>query len=338
MNVHFAALLTPLSVWLGSRIGGPGNFAGLVLAAVLVPVFDRLLAERERDEHGHSLAHSIALWAFVPAQLALLVQALQLASSGTLGAFEWTVFALSVGFSGGAGFTVAHELIHRKGRAERGLGLLLLFSVSYPHYRVEHVFGHHRKVATPDDPATGRFGESLYAFWLRCIPTSYSSAWQIENRRVGAFSPHHRMWHYLLAHAVSIAAVVVFAGPSGLAFFLAQGLVAVLLLETINYVEHYGLERKQKPSGEYEPYAAHHSWDSGHRFTNAFYYNVGRHSHHHQSPFTGYPELKVLPQAPRLPLGYASMLPLALVPALWRRVMHPRIAALTRKPGEAAPA
>jgi alkane 1-monooxygenase len=201
-------------------------------------------------------------------------------------------------------------------------------SVGYPHFCVEHVQGHHRRVATPDDPASARAGEGLYAFLCRCIPGSLASACALERARCGR---HRIRWWSLrnrrLRWASSLvllpgAAIAVFGWP-GLAFLIGQGVVAVLMLEAINYIEHYGLRRRELAPGRWERVGPQHSWNSSHRVTGWYLFNLPRHADHHAAASRPYYRLRHLAESPQLPAGYAAMLLCAFVPPLWRRIMDP---------------
>jgi len=234
--------------------------------------------------------------------------------------------------SGSFGITVAHELVHRRAAWQRGVGLALLLLAHIPHFRIEHVHNHHAHVGTPKDPATARLGESLYAFFPRSVAGQYLSAWRIEGERLRRrgrriLGPGNRMLIYLLAQAVLDLAVLLAFGWVGLALFVAQGLVAVWLLETVNYVEHYGLARRPLPQGGFEPLSGRHSWNAGHAPTNAALFNLGLHSAHHLEAARPYPALYNRPDLPQLPAGYAGAVLLAMLPPLWRRVMDPRVRA-----------
>jgi alkane 1-monooxygenase len=238
-----------------------------------------------------------------------------------------------MGIIGGAiGITFAHELVHRRQPFERALGEMLLAAVSYTHFAIEHVHGHHRHVTTPHDPATARLGESFYRFLPRTFTGSLASAWRLEVERLarrgqGAYSPSNRMLRYGFTQVVLYLSVWVIFGATGAAVFAGQAVVAFSLLEVINYIEHYGLVRKEVAPGEYERVAARHSWDSSYRFSNWLLINLARHADHHCAAAKRYQSLELPADAPQLPAGYATMFLLALVPPLWFKVMNPRAAA-----------
>jgi alkane 1-monooxygenase len=282
---------------------------------VIHPLCDRALGEFPSQHHkpARVLADLLLLGA-LPAQAFLLVEALR---------YPTVLGMISVGISGGAfAITVAHELVHRPKKWERAWGILTLSLVGYAHFRVEHVYGHHRLVATPEDPASARRDEGVYAFWWRSITRSFVSSWKLQSSRPWR---SNRTLRCFLTEAAIIGLVVGLFGVVGLGIYALQSLVAILLLETVNYIEHYGLARKRLANGGYESVGAQHSWDSNQRLTNWTLFNLGLHAKHHLSAALPFPELEALPKAPRLPVGYSAALVLALFPPLWRRVMNPLI-------------
>jgi alkane 1-monooxygenase len=229
------------------------------------------------------------------------------------------------GISGSQGITFAHELGHSKSRADRVCAWLLMSSVLYAHFMVEHYRGHHPRAATHDDPASARFGESLWRFLPRTLAGSLASAWRLEakhlrQRRLG-WRRSPLLWATLAQAALLLMLAQLF-GAKALVFWLVQAAYAVFLLEAINYIEHYGLVR-----GPREPFAMHHAWNADHALTNSLIANLQRHSDHHMHAWKPYATLDALP-GPQLPTGYAGCLFLTLVPRLWFRAMHPRIEAL----------
>jgi alkane 1-monooxygenase len=320
--------------------GGYYTFvAPLAMTFVAVPLFDALIGLDTRNPSDAppgrlaSALFRLATWIAVPSQAALLAWGLWFAIRPEASRVEIVGALLAVGITGGViGITVAHELVHRASRLDRILGGVLLALVSYLHWGIEHVAGHHRRVATPDDPATARFGEVLPAFMARSVIRGFQSAWQIESAR-NARRGIHATWRNRVLHGLGIsgalaAAIGLLAGPRAMAFFLGQSAVAIAFLETVNYIEHYGLRRRLVSPGVYERVSSLHSWNSAHRLTNALLFNLQRHSDHHVWPARPYHKLRHRPESPQLPTGYAGMALLAMVPPLWRRVMHPRLAAL----------
>jgi len=349
---YLVAFLVPAVGFAGGRRGGAGVLAGVLLAFVVIPVLDVLLGV---DDRNPSPAEAAALqrsrflralpFVWIPVQLALMGWTFWQAGHAQLSALEIIGLTASLGVTtGGIGITVAHELGHKPGRAERAGATVLLAVVGYLHFLIEHNRGHHLRVATPDDPATARLGESYWVFWRRTVPAQWRSAWRLEVARLtrggrSPASPHNRMLWYALAPPVLTVAVGLALGPVAAAVFVAQAVIAFSLLEAVNYVEHYGLLRRELAPGSYEPVTPLHSWNASHRLTNWLLFHLQRHSDHHAYPARRYPVLRHFDESPQLPYGYATMVLIALVPPLWRRVMHRRLQAWRSvQPAAAAPA
>jgi alkane 1-monooxygenase len=337
---YLAGFLLPPHVVRCISAGGWSTFLPVITVFVVVPLVDALggMSDEARppSKVETNVWFRIVTWAWVPMQLGLLAWVLRMATSGRLSGLEIAGATVSMGATSGAlGITFAHELVHRRGRFERGLGEILLASVSYTHFAIEHVHGHHRHVGTPADPATARFGESFYRFLPRTLAGSLISAWHLEVERLGrrgrtACSPANRMLRYGLTQVLLWAGLLTILGATGVAVFAGQAIIAISLLEVINYIEHYGLTRREIAPGEYERIAPQHSWDSSYRISNWMLINLARHSDHHCMASKRYQSLELPAPAPQLPAGYGAMFLLALVPPLWFRVMNPRVAAATR--------
>jgi alkane 1-monooxygenase len=340
-------LVTAIGLYFTQRGGWYTLISPLAMTFVAVPVFDILIGldpRNPRETPPGWLAHLIyrlANWMAVPVQAVLLWWGAWYVTRPAATPLEVAGIGVAVGITGGViGITVAHELIHRSSRVDRILGGVLLALVSYLHWAIEHVAGHHRRVATPEDPATARLDEPLLAFMLRSAGTGFLSAWRIEaarNGRRGIRSPfaNRVLWGGVTSLVLGAAFGAVF-GPRGLVFFFLQSVVAIVFLETINYIEHYGLERRLIGPGVYERVTPRHSWNAAHRLTNALLFNLQRHSDHHVWPARPYFKLRHHPESPQLPTGYAGMALLAMVPPVWRRVMNPRVAAHRAAVAEAA--
>jgi alkane 1-monooxygenase len=223
----------------------------------------------------------------------------------------------SVGMvSGAIGVTFAHELVHRQSPWQRLMGEVILVSVCFGHFAVSHVYGHHRHVGTPEDPATARRGQSLYGFFIQAIPGVFLCSFRIKPRRTLVYT----------FSAIAIAVLFGFVwGWLSVVYFFAQSLIAIGLTETVDYIEHYGLERKKLPDGRYEPFATHHAWDSDRWMTGKLLIHLQRHSDHHLHASKHYPSLELHGHSHQLPTGYAGCLILAFFPPLWRKVMDHRI-------------
>lgn len=331
-----------------TALGGAWPLLVPAFVFAALPALDLLVGRDPSDPDDEELArrardplYDLLLRAWVPTQLGLLGFAVARVASGDLSVAEIGLLAVGAGVvTGGAGITVAHELVHRKERLDRALAEVLMTSTSYTWFCVEHVLGHHRNVATPLDPATSRLGESVYAFLPRTLIGGVLSAWRLEGERTARrqipwTSLRDRRTRYGL-ELVALYAGLSWLGPAVVGFFAVQSLVAVLLLEVVNYVEHYGLLRAEVAPGRYERVRPDHSWNSTWRLTGAFLFNLPRHADHHAWASRPYWQLRAWPGAPELPLGYATMVLVALVPPLWFRWMDPRVAAARARPAAAA--
>lgn len=242
---------------------------------------------------------------------------------------EGLYLMMAVGvLTGAVGIVYAHELMHARSRRERALGEALMITTLYGHFVTEHLAVHHTHVGTPRDAATARYNESFYRFFGRVLIGSFRSAWRVEAARAAKKGPlANRFWRYLGGGALCLAAAYAILGWYGVGLYLAQAFVAILQLEQINYLEHYGLVRRHLGNGKYETVAARHSWNAAHKATNFLLINLQRHSDHHIKPARPYPVLQTFDetQAPQLPFGYPMMVLLAYNPWLWRRVMNPRV-------------
>jgi alkane 1-monooxygenase len=332
--------LLPFSAWLGMRSGHADAWAWFPLFAlfVVLPLMDYALGHDRWNPDAQAAAELDSQTAFrVLTLLCLPLQVLLLAWSawhfatagfGVAGALGWL---LSQGVvSGIVAINVAHELIHKDSRLERASGGLLLCTVGYHGFKIEHVRGHHVHVSTPLDASSARFGQSLWHFLPRALVRNTTNAWRLEAQRLqrlgrSALDWRNEMIGWTLVWLAMAAAFAAWAGPAGLLFFLLQGLFAAISLEIINYVEHYGLERKRDASGRYERTTHLHSWNSDYRLSNMLLFQLQRHSDHHETPRRRYQALLHHDDSPQLPGGYASMFVLALVPPLWRKVIDPRV-------------
>jgi alkane 1-monooxygenase len=266
---------------------------------------------------------------FIPVQYAGLVFACWIWSSGDLSLLENLGLAMTMGVVGGIAINTAHELGHKRDGTERWLSRVALAQTGYGHFFIEHNRGHHVRVATPEDPASSRLGESFWAFLPRTVRGSLVSAWGIECARLDRMGKSH--WtlrnDVLGAWAMTVLLFAVLVAVFGfvvLPYLLIQAL-GFTLLEVVNYLEHYGLLRQKREDGRYERCLPEHSWNSNNVASNVLLYHLQRHSDHHANPTRRYQALRHVDEAPQLPTGYAGMIVLAWVPPLWRRVMDPRL-------------
>ncbi|HUR11971.1 MAG TPA: alkane 1-monooxygenase [Flavitalea sp.] len=235
---------------------------------------------------------------------------------------------------GTLGINVGHELGHRSKQFEIILGKLSLLSSLYMHFYIEHNKGHHRHVGTPADPSSARFGESVYHFWMRSIVFSYISAWNITNtelRKEGRkwFSLKNEMIHVQLIQICLCGLIYFYFGPIALLCFFGAAFIGILLLETVNYIEHYGLSRRKTGMDKYERAMPHHSWNSNHVIGRLMLFELSRHSDHHYLASRKYQLLRHHEDAPQMPTGYPGMMMLSLVPPLWFSIMNKKVKKLT---------
>jgi alkane 1-monooxygenase len=267
---------------------------------------------------------------FLPLQYAGLIFACWMWSHGGLSTFESVGLALTVAMVAGVAINTAHELGHKRASSERWLSKIALAQTGYGHFFVEHNRGHHVRVATPEDPASARLGESFYEFLPRTVIGSLRSALEIEREHLQRDG--HRFWsirndifNAWLMTLVLFAGLALAFGPVVLPYLLIQAVIGFSMLEVVNYLEHYGLLRSKREDGRYERTLPEHSWNSNNVASNVLLYHLQRHSDHHANPLRRYQSLRHCEEAPQLPTGYAGMIVAATIPPLWRRIMDPRL-------------
>ncbi len=317
-------------------------YLGPIVVFGVVPVVD-LVAGLDRSNPPDDMIEALEgdryyrwiTYLFLPIQYAALVWACWMFGQASMSLVDKVGLALSIGTIAGIGINTAHELGHKKERHERWLAKVALAQSFYGHFYIEHNRGHHVRVATPEDPASSRVGESLYAFLPRTVGGSLRSAWNLEKPRFARrgrshWSIRNDVLNSWLMSLVLWGALVAGFGLGILPFLLIQAAVGIGLLEVVNYLEHYGMRRQRTGAdgtGRYERVLPSHSWNSNNIATNVLLYHLQRHSDHHANPTRRYQTLRDFEESPVLPTGYAGMILLAMVPPLWRRVMNPRVLA-----------
>jgi alkane 1-monooxygenase len=278
-------------------------------------------------------------WATVPLHFVALVACAAWAGTHALPWWAVGLLAYVAGANSGLGLNTAHELGHKHNPLEQWLARLALAVPAYGHFTVEHGRGHHRWVATPDDHASSRMGESIYRFALRELPGGIRRAWRPEAERLrglglATWGPHNTMLQSYAITAVLQGGLLLAWGWQLLPFLLIHNAVAWWQLTSANYVEHYGLLRQRDAKGRYEAPQPWHSWNTNHLVTNLATFHLQRHSDHHAYPSRRYQCLRDFPDLPRLPSGYFGMFVLAYVPPLWYRVMDRRLLDLPQVQGD----
>ncbi|MGW1963552.1 alkane 1-monooxygenase [Streptomyces sp. NPDC001935] len=310
---------------------------GPFFAFALLPLVDHLIGDDGSNPPDEAYVRLEAdryyrwcTYLYMPLQYGALIWAcMRWADSGlSLGAALGLM--ASTGVVAGVAINTAHELGHKREKVERRLSRVALAQSCYGHFSVEHNHGHHIRVATPQDPASSRLGESFWRFLPRTVAGSLASAWRLEARRLARrrqrfVGPHNEVLTGWLASLTLFTALGVTFGAGVLPYLLGQAVLGFCLLESVNYLEHYGLLRELRPDGRYVRVAPRHSWNSDHTISNLFLFQLQRHSDHHANPLRRYQTLRHFDEAPRLPSGYASMIVIAWIPPLWRRVMDPRL-------------
>jgi alkane 1-monooxygenase len=314
-------------------------FYGPVLVFVIFPLLDLAIgmdARNPPDEVIKSLEgdryYRWCTYAFLPLQYTGLVFACWLWAHGGLSVIDSIGLALTVAMVSGVAINTAHELGHKRASNERWLSKVALAQSGYGHFFIEHNRGHHVRVATPEDPASSRLGESFYRFLPRTVLGSLRSAWELERVRLARlhsspWTPRNDVLNAWTMTLVLYAVLIAAFGARVLPYLLIQSVLGFCLLEVVNYLEHYGLLRGKRDDGRYERTRPEHSWNSNNVASNVLLYHLQRHSDHHANPMRRYQALRHVDEAPQLPTGYAGMIVLALIPPLWRRVMDPKVLA-----------
>eukprot|EP00736_Rhodelphis_marinus_P009465 Rmarinus@m.29485 len=331
---YYIVFAIPLSVLLGFYFAG--HFFTFFLVFGFLPLLDGVFGvdevnptKEEEAELKDDFKYRIITFLWFPAQLGMLLWGASVLDQLD-GPVAFFGHCLSVGMIGSLGINAAHELGHKMNKLEQAVAKCLLNLVGYGHFYIEHVHGHHKNVATPNDPASATLGQSFYSFYPQTLVGGFTSAWRIEAARLAregkpVVSLHNQMIWFVAIPLALCASFYAHWGAKGALYFAMQGWIALSLLEIINYVEHYGLRRKEIRPGVYENVGVVHSWNAPQRVTNWFLFKLQRHSDHHAHALRRYQILRNFAESPELPSGYPGMALLALFPPLWRRVMDPRV-------------
>lgn len=341
---YLAVFSFPILTYISFTQRGVLTFLPIIEAFVLLPFLEVIISpdssnlkEAEKEVAKRDKIYDLLLY-LVPIMLYgfLIFYVFSIQEAG-LGLIDKIGRTLSMGLLAGAmGINVAHELGHRRTKFEQFLAKALLLPSLYTHFYIEHNKGHHKNVATKADPATARLNESVYAFWLRVIPKSWLSAWEIsknelKRKKKSFWSADNEMLMLQLSQLVYLAFVYILFGAQILLFFLAVAAIGIILLESIEYIEHYGLTRNKVNERRYENVRPKHSWNSNHVLGRIFLFELTRHSDHHFDPHKKYQLLDNWEEAPQLPTGYPGSILLSLIPPLWYKIMNPKVKAALKK-------
>ncbi|HQW42936.1 MAG TPA: alkane 1-monooxygenase [Chitinophagaceae bacterium] len=342
MNIRAFKYLSPLIIYLGAfwsfSTTGWQVWLPIVWAWIIIPLAELLIkpvpsnmSAAEEELAKKERTYDFLLYFIVILQYSLLIKFLLAMSLDEMTGADiagriWVMGLLCGTF----GINVGHELGHRVNTFEQVLAKALLLTSLYMHFFTEHNKGHHKRVATPEDPSSARYGEPVYTFYFRTIFFSYISAWHIANdevRKKGkpVFSLYNEMVQYSLIQLAFIAFIFFLFSGLVLLYFLAAAMIGILLLETVNYIEHYGLQRKPTGEGKYERAMPEHSWNSDHVIGRLMLFELSRHSDHHYLASRKYQVLRHHDASPQMPTGYPGMMILSLFPPAWFYVMNRRI-------------
>lgn len=337
---YLAAFTVPITAIIGLVLKDFWVFLTPVYTFVLVPLLELVLPEDNRnyskDEIKNKSISKLFDWMLylnLPVVYGVLGFALIVISSGNLATFEFVGLMLSVGMVLGAnGINVGHELGHRQTSNERFMGKALLLPSLYMHFYIEHNYGHHLHAATKEDPATARYNQSVYSFWITSTIRQYINAWKIQvkllrNNGDSFLSLKNDMLWYVVLQVGYLTLIYVIFSTIGLLFVVGAAITGFLLLETVNYIEHYGLLRLKTASGRYERVKEVHSWNSNHVVGRIILYELTRHSDHHYKSSKKYQILECHDESPQMPFGYPTSMVLALIPPIWFSVMNKRVPA-----------
>ena len=335
---YLFAYTIPVATLISITSEGFFTYTTLLYAFVIIPVLETIFKEVEskeeytKSEVQNKLSNTffdILLYLNIPFVFALLALGLYNLNQLELDLFETVGMVLSLGILLATNaINVGHELGHRKSLMERCLSKLLYLPCLYMHFYIEHNFGHHNNVATPKDPATAKFNQTVYSFWFTSVIGQYFSAWRLQLqllkiKNLGFLSIKNDMLYYTIFELAYLLVIYSFFGFYGLFLAVIIGVLSFLFLETINYIEHYGLLREKLPSGRYERVQSHHSWNSNHFIGRIVLYELTRHSDHHFKASKKYQILENKRESPQLPYGYPTSILLALVPWLWFSLVNP---------------
>ncbi len=335
---YLSFLILPLTVYISFTSTGWFTFLPLITLFGFVPLLELFftpnkenLPKEVQEIEKENKFYTYILYLTIPLQLFFLGWFLIIIQETGLTTFEYIGRISSMGLLCGIiGLNVGHELGHRNNRFDEFLGEILLLTSLNTHFLPYHNAGHHLNVATPKDAATARKNEILYFFWIRSHFQSYYQAWEAENKRLknsnrNWFHFQNRMLIYTLCNFILIGVFFLFFGLKVTLAFLAASVFGILLLETVNYIEHYGLLRKQNEHGRYERVKRIHSWNSDHRIGMLLLFNLSRHSDHHYNGSKHYQLLNSLLESPQMPTGYPGMMLVAILPPLWFKLMNKKL-------------
>lgn len=335
---YLFAYTVPISTLVSFSSFGLGTYSAVMYAFVILPILDIVLGKdnsnlsTEKSETKNiNKIFDWMLYVNLPVVYCIMLYGFFKIYNNDYSAFEMIGICLSGGILLATnGINVAHELCHRKKYFERAIGKALFLPCLYMHFYIEHNFGHHVNVGTPEDGATAKYKQNVYSFWITSVSKQYIDAWKkqiklLKMKKARFLSEKNDMLWYHLFQPAYLLLILAFFSFDVFLFALLSGIVSFLFLECINYIEHYGLRRFKTESGRYERVQAHHSWNSNHNIGRIVLYELTRHSDHHFKASKKYQILDCHDEAPQLPFGYPASILLSLVPPLWFHVVNPLV-------------
>ena len=326
-----------LLAFIGISIGGFYNYLAVIFTFIFIPLLEILVkksdekySEEEKKNRLLDPFFDLLLYLNIPIVFGIFFFSIdKLAFTSSVSDIVGIILSASIVMATN-GINVGHELGHRKSIIARTCSKILYLPSQYMHFYIEHNFGHHLNVATPEDPATARYKQTLYSFWVTSVIRTYVSAWKIQLRllrvsKKSFLSIKNDMIFYTIFQIIFLLFIYYNFGLYLTILSLVMSVVSFLFLETINYVEHYGLLRKKELSGRYERVKPHHSWNSNHTIGRIVLYELTRHSDHHFKSSKKYQVLESLEDCPHLPYGYPTSILLSLIPPVWFRIMNPLV-------------
>ena len=335
---YLFAYTVPLSVYISFASSGIWTYSAIFYVFLILPILDILTGETTTNLSPEDVSYKKTKWIFdlmlylnVPIVFGLLFTILNKIENNSYETYELIGLVLSAGILLATnGINVAHELGHRKPYFERFLSQLLYIPCLYMHFYIEHNFGHHLKVATPEDGATARYNQPLYSFWFSSVTRQYISAWKIQiqklkNENLSFLSFKNNMLFYHIIQPAYLIIIYLLFSFNTMVFSIIIGMVSFLFLECINYIEHYGLRRFKTDSKRYERVQPYHSWNSNFNIGRITLYELTRHSDHHYKSSKKYQVLNSHNECPTLPFGYPASILLSFIPPLWFWIMNQRV-------------
>ncbi|MDG1309432.1 MAG: alkane 1-monooxygenase [Flavobacteriaceae bacterium] len=335
---YLFAYTVPLSAFISFESMGLGTYTSVIYAFIALPFLDLIignhtenLSKDEKDNIASKWVFDAMLYLNLPIVFSLLYLVFTKIETQEYAVYELIGLGLSAGILLATNaINVAHELGHRTPYFERFMSKCLYMPCLYMHFYIEHNFGHHMNVATPNDGATAKYNQTVFSFWVTSVTRQYADAWirQIKllktEKRPFLSVKNDMLWYHLI-QPTYIFGVFYFFSINAMLFAIAIGVVSFLFLESINYIEHYGLRRFKTSSGRYERVQPHHSWNSNFNVGRIVLYELTRHSDHHFKSSKKYQLLNSYDQSPTLPFGYPASILLSLVPPLWFKIMNPLV-------------